>query len=153
MSGGFILFNSYGARPSGRTDDARRVGPSPVSGHGEAGFSPSAARLANPFPKVTTMPKPKSAGASALRQRRAFARAAIEQTLLRMIRHAIRYKQPCPTNEEFALAAGLADANAASYRLRRLVYFGKIEVIHHGPFERRQVVLKETGQITKRAEL
>jgi hypothetical protein len=87
------------------------------------------------------------------RRGRKFARASAETVILRMIREAIRLKQPCPTNIEFADAAGLSGGLAASYRLRKLVAAGKIALIDHGEAERRVAVLIETGQATVRASL
>jgi len=76
-----------------------------------------------------------------------------EAVILRMVREAIRLKQPCPTNQEFAEAAGLPDRLAASYRLRRLVSHGKLLLIDHGPFERRQAVDVRSGEMTVRGPL
>lgn len=76
-----------------------------------------------------------------------------ETVILRMIRAAIRQGQPCPTNAAFADAAGLADRQAASYRLRKLVAAGVIALIDHGPFEHRQAVWVATGAMTARAPL
>ncbi|NYT43128.1 hypothetical protein HZY97_20300 [Sphingomonas sp. R-74633] len=87
------------------------------------------------------------------RPARRCARATPETMILRMIRHAIRFKQPCPTNIEFADGAYLSGREAASYRLRKLVAAGKIALIDHGPFEHRVAVDLETGQATVRAKL
>lgn len=87
------------------------------------------------------------------RRGRNYGRASAETTILRMIREAIRLKQPCPTNAEFADGACLSGRLAASYRLRKLIADGKIVLIDHGPFERRVAVLVETGQSTTRAAL
>jgi hypothetical protein len=72
--------------------------------------------------------------------------------ILRMVREAIRLNQPCPTNQEFAEAAGLPDRLAASYRLRKLVAHRKLQLIDHGPYERRQAILP-TGEATARGQL
>lgn len=87
------------------------------------------------------------------RRGRNYGRASAETVILRMIREAIRLKQPCPTNIEFADAAGLSGGLAASYRLRKLVKGGKIALVDCGPDERRVAVLIETGQSTVRAPL
>lgn len=87
------------------------------------------------------------------RSARHYGRATAEAVILRMIREAIRLRQPCPTNAEFAAAAGLSGRVAASYRLRRLVAAGKINLLDYGPFEHRVAVLVETGQATVRARL
>lgn len=85
--------------------------------------------------------------------RRVHPRSSAESAILRMIRDAIRLRQPCPTNAEFAEGAGLSGAIAASYRLRKLVRDGKIELIDHGPFERRVAVLVSADKRTVRAPL
>ena len=87
------------------------------------------------------------------RRGRNYGRASAETVILRMIREAIRLKQPCPTNAEFAEGACLSGRIAASYRLRKLIAAGKIILIDHGPFERRQAVDVETGRATTRAPL
>lgn len=87
------------------------------------------------------------------RLRRSYGRASAETIILRMIRDAIRRRQPCPTNTQFAEAANLAGRLCASYRLRKLVADGKIALIDHGPFEHRQAVMLDTGQSTVRAPL
>lgn len=97
-------------------------------------------RRAKPFAAPTT-------------RARRFARSSAETAILRMIRAAIRLRQPCPTNAEFAAGAGLSGRLAASYRLRRLVAAGTINLLDYGPFEHRVAVLVETGQATVRAKL
>lgn len=87
------------------------------------------------------------------RRGRQFGRATPETIILRMIRDAVRRRRPCPTNAEFAEAAGLSGSVSASYRLRKLVAAGKIVLVDHGPFERRVAVLVETGGRTARAPL
>jgi hypothetical protein len=87
------------------------------------------------------------------RRGRNFGRASAETVILRMIREAIRLRQPCPTNQEFADGAGLSGRIAASYRLRKLVADGKIALVDHGPDERRVAVMMDSGLSTVRAPL
>lgn len=82
------------------------------------------------------------------RRGRNYGRASAETVILRMIREAIRLKQPCPTNAEFAEAAGLSGRVSASYRLRKLRDAGKIILIDGGADARRVVTLVESGLST-----
>lgn len=78
---------------------------------------------------------------------------AADDALLAMLRRAANFDQPCPTNVEIAAALNLKDAVAASYRMRKLIQLGAIRVTDHGPKERREVTIAETGKSTPRGKL
>jgi hypothetical protein len=82
------------------------------------------------------------------RRGRNYGPATAETVILRMIAEAIRLRQPCPTNAEFAEAALLAGADSASYRLRKLIAAGKIVLSDGGPKMRRVATMVESGLST-----
>lgn len=75
------------------------------------------------------------------------------RAVLRLLVQAANRDAPCPTNAEIAVRVGLNGSVAASYRMRRLVRDGLIEVEEPGPLERRIVTIVATGKKTRRAML
>lgn len=75
------------------------------------------------------------------------------RAIWRLIRRAVAEGLPCPTNAELARAIGLKDADAARFRLRRIVAAGLVELIDHGPNERRVARIPESGAQTPRGAL
>lgn len=73
--------------------------------------------------------------------------AAAERVLARL-RRAANLEQVCPTNAELAEACGLKDADAASYRIRKLIRERRIRVEDQGPRARRIVTIVATGRST-----
>jgi hypothetical protein len=56
---------------------------------------------------------------------------------------------PCPSNAELAVMAGLRDADAARYVLRKLQQAARIDVVLSGPGRSfRRVRIIETGRMT-----
>lgn len=75
------------------------------------------------------------------------------RALYRLIKKAAAEGRPCPTNAELARSIGLKDADAARFRLRRIVAEGLVEFTDHGPNERRVARIIETGAVTPRGAL
>ncbi len=75
------------------------------------------------------------------------------RAVLRLLVQAANRDAPCPTNAEIAVRVGLNGSVAASYRMRRLVRDGLIQVEEPGPLERRIVTIVATGKKTRRAML
>ncbi|WP_447727255.1 hypothetical protein [Sphingomonas koreensis] len=68
--------------------------------------------------------------------------------VLRRLRRAANLGLVCPTNAELARDCGLKDADAASYRLRKLIGNKLIRVDDQGPNARRIVTIIESGRST-----
>lgn len=75
------------------------------------------------------------------------------RAVLRLLVQAANRDAPCPTNAEIAVRVGLNGSVAASYRMRRLVRDGLIQVEEPSPRERRIVTIVATGKKTRRAML
>jgi hypothetical protein len=114
------------------------------------GFRFIAQRLPDPRPSQLRMRK---AGNRGHFTRRCDGAKRSTRIVLRLLKRAAARGEPCPTNAELARAAGLKDALAASYRIRRLVKDGLIQVEGPDPTERRVVTIVATGQRTRRAML
>ncbi len=102
--------------------------------------------------------RPSQVRAQARRNPGQFAKSADDgrrtaRIVLRMLTRAADQGLACPTNAELARRAGLRDAAAASYRVRRLVAAGQIIVEEPSPLERRVVTIVATGRKTRRAAL
>lgn len=78
---------------------------------------------------------------------------AADEAVWREVKRAVSLQWPCPTNAELAKRAGLPDAAAASYRLRKLVTAGKIAIEDHGPNRHRTLTIVATGRSTRDASL
>jgi len=87
------------------------------------------------------------------RQKRMQPPGTVETTLLRIARDAARRGLPFPTNRELAALCGVSGALSVSYRLRKLVARGLIEIAEVGPYERRVVTVTSTGWSTPRATI
>lgn len=70
----------------------------------------------------------------------------IETRILQRLARAAERRQPCPTNNELADAAGIMSAGAASEAVSRLAKQGKI-IVERGP-STRVVTIIETGKRT-----
>ncbi|WP_423606166.1 hypothetical protein [Sphingomonas sp. MS122] len=68
--------------------------------------------------------------------------------VLRRLKRAANLGLVCPTNAELARDCGLKDADAASYRMRKLIGNKLIRVEDQGPFARRIVTIIENGRST-----
>lgn len=68
--------------------------------------------------------------------------------VLQRLRRAANLEQVCPTNAELARDCGLRDADAASYRIRKLIAASCIRVEDQGPNARRIVTIVGTGKST-----
>ncbi len=77
----------------------------------------------------------------------------IADKILNILAEAARRGTPCPTDAEFAEELELPNADAASYRIRKLVARGEIEIARPSWRERRVVTIVATGQRTIRAPL
>lgn len=78
---------------------------------------------------------------------------AADAAVWREVKRAVSLQWPCPTNAELAKRAGLPDAAAASYRLRKLVAAGRIAIEDHGPNRHRTLTIVATGRSTREASL
>ncbi len=72
----------------------------------------------------------------------------LAEKVLARLRRAANLGHVCPTNAELARDCGLKDADAASYRIRKLIAARKIRVEDHGPNTRRVVTIVSTGRRT-----
>lgn len=77
----------------------------------------------------------------------------VDEDLLALLKRCANLGQVCPTNAEIRAAFDLKDTAAASYRMRKLVQAGEIRVLDHGPTERREVTIIETGKTTIRGKV
>ncbi len=73
---------------------------------------------------------------------------ALAEKVLARLRRAANFSQLCPTNAELARDCGLKDADAASYRIKKLIRERKIRVEDQGPNRRRIVTIVATGRRT-----
>jgi hypothetical protein len=71
-----------------------------------------------------------------------------DEAVFRLLKRRANLGQPCSTNAEIATEIGLPNADAASYRVRKLHAAGLIRVEDRGPNERRIVTIVETGKRT-----
>ena len=117
----------------------------------DGGFRHIAQRLADPRPTVRVAKGAEQRGRFAKRDVKG--RRTVERLIYKILVEAARRGVPCPTNAEIAIRVGLSGAVAASYRMRRLVASGRIEVDEPSPLERRVVTIVATGKRTRRAML
>lgn len=94
----------------------------------------------------------KSAATGRTRIKR-YPRASAENVLLRIAQECARRGMPFPTNRALADRCGLSGAVSVSYRLRKLVRDGLIQVEDFGPYERRVVTVVATGKASPRATI
>lgn len=99
------------------------------------GFDYLAIRRADPQPRA---PAPIAAGAE----------DALTEKVYGRLKNLAALGHPCDTNVALARLCDLPDADAASYRIRKLRDAGRIVVENRGPLERRIVTIVATGKST-----
>ena len=153
--GSSIVYARGAALPSGAGVDLVRAlaqagTVAPVRRRAPHGFDFIAQRTRSPFALKAAVAR--LARGPVRRNRKASTKTEC-RALYRLIKKAAAEGRPCPTNAELARAVGLKDADAARFRLRRLVAEGLITFTDHGPNERRVATITETGRSTPRGEL
>ncbi|MPT48275.1 MAG: hypothetical protein E2598_07605 [Sphingobium sp.] len=73
---------------------------------------------------------------------------AMDRALMRILGRCVRLEQPCPSNAALAVMLGLTGEIAASYRMRRLVAQGLIEVEQPDPRAGRIITILSSGART-----
>lgn len=121
-----------------------------ISADQGGGFRFIAQRLPDPRPSQLQARKPVLRGRFIAASDGA---KATTRMVFQLLRRAAHRCEPCPTNAELARMVGLKDAVAASYRVRRLVRDGLIQVEEPSPLERRVVTIVASGKRTRRATL
>jgi hypothetical protein len=71
-------------------------------------------------------------------------------TILRELKRAANFGQPCPSDAELARKAGLSSRHAAQFRVRQLITVGLIEstLAYEGGVPSRVVTIVGTGKFT-----